>query len=200
MRWERLVALVQESLRADQVQALSWLWDVSQDFDAHFKSHVGAFLLAAAQAGPGQRLLAYRAFQPDAAGNSPYHTVRARELSLKKRKLFEEHGRKLSGAKPDYDDAGIASKRHRRGSRGSGRGIGAAGGGAQQQTQRQASQQRQQQQQPPQQQQRSSSGDSRGRQGPGRGGSAAGGGAARGGRGGGPQGGAGGGGAPALPP
>jgi hypothetical protein len=201
VRWERLVALVQESLRADQVQELSWLWDVFQDFDAHFKSHVDAFLIAAAQEGPGQRLLAYRAFQQESAGNSLYNTDRARELSLKKQtKLFEEHGRKLSGAKLDDDDTGIASKRHQRGSRGSGRGLGAAGGGVQQPTQSQASQPRQQQQQSPQQQQRSSSRDSRGRQGQGRGGRAAGGGAARGGRGGGPQGGAGGGGAPALPP
>jgi hypothetical protein len=196
VRWEHLVALVQESLQPTQVQEFDWMWDAFQNFDAHFKSHVDAFLIAAAHEGAGSRALAFKAYQPDSAGASLYNTERARELHSKKQtRMFEEHGRRFSGTKKDDDDAPPT----KRGSRGGARGQGAAGGGARQQ--RQNSQPpTQQQQQQQQQQQRSASRESRGRQGQGRGGGAAGGGAAKGSRGNGSQGGAGGGGAPAPPP
>lgn len=196
VRWEGLIALIQESLQADQVQQLSWLWDVFADFDQHFKSHVDAFVIAAAQEGIGNRLLAFKAFQAETADHSLYNTERARELSLKKQtKLFEDNGRKLTGTKKDDDDAPTARRTHRGTRSGQNQRSGAAGGAGQPTSQRQNSQQQQQ----PSRQQRSSSRDSRGRQGQGRGGGAAGGGAARGGRGGGSQGGAGGGNAPAPP-
>jgi hypothetical protein len=123
VRWEHFVALVQESLRPDQVQQLDWMWDAFQDFDAHYKSHVDAFLIAAAHEGAGSRALAFKAYQPDSAGASLYNTDRARELHSKKQtRMFEEHGRKLSGTKKDDEDGPI----HKRGSRGGARGQGAA--------------------------------------------------------------------------
>ena len=140
VRWEQLVALVHwplnESLQpaSDQVQQLAWMWAVFQefnkhykkvpqtwnlfqDFDTKFKSHIDAFLIVTAHEGSANRLLAYKAFnywlgQPDSAGMSLYNTDRARELNSKKwTKLFEEHGRKLSGTKKDDNDGPIRKLR-----------------------------------------------------------------------------------------